>query len=171
MTTTKDVFDNQIEMEIDNQFLSPYYRPQRFSSPTGTPTDERYEMKVTDTGDKELVKTGKIERYKMIQEPLESCLIENIINRYNAGDETALNKRHPQYGDFSEIPDILDIRRIVGDSENTFNSLPIEVRNAFGHSVGRFISSIQNGTFDTVIQSIKPEPKPEPTPKQEDKKE
>ena len=79
-------------------------------------------------------------------------MIYNILDRYNAGDLTALNKVQGAYGDFTNTPTTLaEAQQKLIDAENLFMSLPLEVRKEFNHSTSEFLASIANGEIENKL--------------------
>lgn len=100
-----------------------------------------YSMAVDKNGHKELKETGKTNFYEKIQENAETCKIENILKRYQLGDESALNRYTPAWFDASEYPtNLAEAQQAIINLENIFSSLPIEIRKEYDHSAEKFIA-------------------------------
>lgn len=128
-----------------------------------------YKPHYSDTGALDLIEDQKIDVYEQIQSFKESCDIKTILARFAAGDESALNRRLPYFGDFSEMPNSLaGYLQLLADAENTFAQLPADVRANFNNSPSEFFSAIGSPDFDkrmgvSVHEGLDSEPvMPEP---------
>lgn len=120
-------------------FYTRYNLPVGAGVPTGDEYDKTYEMSFDKTGHKILTCSGKTNRYEKVQSHKEECLIENILSRATL-DPSVLNQRIGQYGDFTQMPKSLaEFQNMAINLENTFKSLPAEVRAKFDNSVDKFI--------------------------------
>lgn len=122
-----------------------------------------YKPHYSDSGALDLIEDQKIDVYEQIQSFKESCDIKTILARYAAGDESALNRRLPYFGDFSEMPTSLaGYLQLLADAENTFAQLPADIRANFNHSPAEFFASIGTDNFDkrmgvSVYESVEPD--------------
>lgn len=122
-----------------------------------------YKPYYSDTGALDLIEDQKIDVYEQIQSFKESCDIKTILARYAAGDENALNRRLPYYGDFSQMPTSLaGYLQLLADAENTFAQLPANIRSNFNNSPSEFFASIGSPDFDkrmgvSVHESVEPD--------------
>lgn len=101
-----------------------------------------------------------------IQSSKASCDIEQIIARYNAGDETVLNVNpNGMTGDLSIIPqNINDVEKIYRMSEiarDNYDKLPDAVKSAFG-SPENFFNAVLSNKAEDIVKSIKVEEKSSP---------
>lgn len=89
------------------EFVKPYDRDVgvNYVTPCGEKIVDTYSLVIDKkTGKEDLQVTGKTNIYEFIQKSLPETLIYNIIERYNNGDVTALDKIHGFYGDVTTMP-------------------------------------------------------------------
>lgn len=68
------------------------------------------------------------------------CDIRNIMNKYKkTGLISHVTSSFAQYGDFTNIPDFRDAMDIVINAQDSFDSLPAEIRNRFANDPGDFL--------------------------------
>lgn len=104
-----------------------------------------YAPKLNDTGDFDLVETGKIDLYGEIQSHRDSCDIYVLLNRYQNGDFEALSRVQGTYGDFTQMPKTFaEVLNAMIAGEQMFNSLPLEVRQKFDFSLEKFMLGMDN---------------------------
>lgn len=129
------------------QFRTQYDRIA-VNSNTGERFHPTYELQVDENGIHDLVETGKVDTYEMIQSYKDSVDIHNILERFANGDQTALNKNQPMFGDFTEMPKTMaEFQQTLADAEKMFMSLPVEKRALFNHSVSEFVASFGSRKF------------------------
>lgn len=99
----------------------------------------------------------------------EECNINNIMKRYEkTGVLKHVNLREPQYG-LVPATDFAEAMRIVTDAQETFNSLPSELRKRVGHSPEEFLRFYANSENAAELESyglhsVSPaEPEPAPS--------
>lgn len=142
------------------EFYSRNNLPATIPQPKCEKIVPTYGKKVLDNGTIKVVETGKTNIYEKIQASKDETLVYNILDRFNAGDVSALQQRKGQYGDFTQAPkSLVEAQQALIDAENYFYSLPIEVRKEFNHSVNEFLHSAGNGKLAERHQYFKaPEP-------------
>lgn len=129
------------------EFFSRNNLPATIPQPRCNKIVNEYKKEVQKNGSVKAVVTGKTNIYEKIQASKDDCLVYNILDRFNAGDVSVLNARHGEYGDFSEAPKSLaESQQRLIDAENYFNTLPLDVRNEFNHSVLDFLNSVGDGS-------------------------
>lgn len=118
------------------------HRPTTTAAPNGSPEEPEYTMCIDKNGHKYLKETGKTNTYKLIQESLEETKIENIMQRAEAGDLTALNIRNGEYLDITDMPNTLaEAQNFVIKASQEFDKLPLEIRKKFDMSPEKYIAS------------------------------
>ena len=70
---------------------------KRITSIPGDRFADTYSLKVQDSGEKTLEKTGKVDVYAKIQSYKDSCDINVILERFVNGDESALSANSPSF--------------------------------------------------------------------------
>lgn len=110
------------------------FAKKRFFTDPGSPIRTTYELKWSaKTGQQELFEKGKEDFQAEIQSHLESCDINVLIRRINAGETDLLTVNMGQYGDFTGLsmtPHELFQIRI--DAKNTWSNLSKEQQALFG---------------------------------------
>ena len=137
-------------------FYSRSNYPETIPCPKCEKTVPKFELKINkDTGRKELKENGRTDTYEIIQAAKEGTMIYNILERYQNGEIEVLNKTQGVYGDFTQMPRTLaEAQQTLIDAENTFKTLPLEVRKEFNHSTSEFLASMANGTYETVMRKF-----------------
>ena len=144
------------------EFYSRIKKPDTIPAPSGEKVVPTFSLRISkETGRQELVKTGTTDIYEKIQAAKEGTLIYNIIERFQNGDITALNKNKLCYGDTTIVPKTLaGMKQALIDAENNFNKLPLEVRKEFNHNVNEYLNAIDNGSINSRLEKfgVKQEP-------------
>lgn len=100
------------------------------------------------------------------QEFKEDCDINKIMRNYRAGTPiTHLNPVKPQYLDFSTPFEYQEALNSVIAAQDSFESLPSEVRDRFGDSTNKmleFLSNPENQEEAIKLGLADPPPEPEP---------
>ena len=122
------------------EFKTAYSDHLKIETNPGKETRNTYGYKVLKTGEKVLCITGEENIQETINSFYEDSLIENIMARAVAGD----NKVFMPNGIFEDttiIPhSLLDAQRKMTELENTWKTLPLEVRKEYDHSIEKFIA-------------------------------
>lgn len=86
-----------------------------------------------------------------IQDHKDECDINNIIARYNKTgyyvDPMKPGTTPPQWGDFSAVPDLMEVQNQLIEAEKAFMELPSELRRRFDNdplSLLEFLQSDEN---------------------------
>lgn len=126
----------------------------KFVSNSGTSIVKDYAYQVKD-GVKKLVIVGEHDIQPEIDSYADSCDINVIVQRFLAGDETALNQAQGFYADMKSLPKTYaEWHERYQECENFFNRLPVDVREKFNHSVTEFWSDFGSDHFIDAL-SIK----------------
>ena len=129
-------------------FYSAYNPCPTIPQPKCKKIVNEYKKVVQSNGSIKAEIVGKTNIYEKIQASKESSLVYNILKRFEMGDVNVLNARAGQYGDFTEAPKSLaESQQLLIDAENYFNSLPLDVRKEFDHSLGNFLNSVGDGSI------------------------
>lgn len=70
----------------------------------------------------------------------DECNINNIVPRYMAGDLTHVSTAMPQFGDFTQVPDLQGAFEQLAQAEALFMKIPAETRRKFDNDPGKLIS-------------------------------
>ena len=157
-------------------FKTAYGKRKRHYIEQGRKEANEYGYEINKAGMKELIKTGETNLYEKIQEALEETKIENIIKSVTNGD-TSMLRATGQYIDTTELPNnMIEARQAMQKLENTWLTLPTEIKNKYNNSVEEFIGKAGNTEWLVDMGMIKPkitktETKKETTEKKGDKEE
>lgn len=152
-------------------YYSREKRPERSYAPTGDGTEPKMEMKIDEFGHKELVQVGTTNLYDKIQLSADDCNIENILARAGQGDLTAFTGSKI-YADVTDAPkNLADAQRKIQAIQNEFNSLPIEVRAKYNHSVSEYVAAYGTEDWALNLGLIKKTEQAEPENKEPENKE
>lgn len=127
---------------------------ERFFAPSGSRTADIYkhEQKPEKLSDgtvvyrDELVKVGETDVYAKIQEARDDCDVYKILDRAACGDIVAMRKvqgaPESAYVDIRGIPkNIHEVKKQQDAAINNFQSLPEEIRAAFGNDPVEFVKA------------------------------
>lgn len=121
------------------------WRYKRFRSPSsevGSRVKVKYSSKYDKDGNIVLVEVGTEDVYDYIQSFAASVDINNIMQRFNGGDSSALLKVQGVYGDFSDVPDNWsDVLNVLNEGRLSFDRLPKDIKEQFGNDFYRYVSS------------------------------
>lgn len=131
---------------MDNKFRTMYHR-KRVRAKSGSREKDLFRPQLDEHGHLELVPDGKEDLYAQIQSHRDSVDIHIMLERYQAGDASVLQRAQGTFADLTEFPKTYaEMLNSVIAGENYFNALPIETRAKFGHSFHKWMSAI--GTED-----------------------
>ena len=127
---------------------------ERFFAPSGSRMADIYkhEQKAEKLSDgtvvyrDELVKIGETDVYAKIQEARDDCDVYKILDRAACGDITAMHKVQgaPEYAyiDTRGLPkNIHEVKKQQDTAVKKFQSLPEEIRAAFGNDPAEFVKA------------------------------
>lgn len=143
-------------MEKTKKVLNQFERTdKKYTCPTGTELDKKYEMTINEEGQKKLIQSGFTNRYEKVQSHAEECKIENILARATV-DPTILNQREGLYIDTVDMPKSLaEAQMLMQKIENEFNALPIEIRKEFNNSAEEYVAAYGNEKWAKAIGLVK----------------
>lgn len=94
-----------------------------------------------DDGQIDLVQTGVEDLQQYIDSFKDSCDISLMVQRYIAGDETALRNGNPVFMDLLGAPkNLAEAYQLNFRAEAAFNNLPVDVREKFGNNFYKFLA-------------------------------
>lgn len=121
-------------------FTTQFNGRRRIVQAPGNGEKLTYVPKLSDSGDFDLVESGKVDLYGEIQSHRDSCDIYVLLNRYQNGDLEALSRVQGSYGDFTQMPKTFaEALNAMIAGEQMFNSLPLEIRQKFDFSLEKFM--------------------------------
>lgn len=139
------------------EFRKAFDRNIGGACPSGEKIVPTYSLVVDkETGKTDLKATGKTNMYDFIQSSLNETLVYNVIERYNAGDVTALDKVSGFFGDVTTFPkNLAEAQQLLINAKKTFDSLPLEVRAKYNHSVSEFLSSVEKEANSAAVSEAR----------------
>ena len=130
------------------KFKTQYDARERTVTNPGDPIHITYAGHYDEKGRVVLEESGRENIYDQIQSYAESCDIHVLMNRYLNGDVSALSKAQGQFLDVTAFPKTYaEMLNFVNDMENSFMSLPAEVRSKFGNSFSEFLAASGSSDF------------------------
>lgn len=139
-------------------------RVRRFIN-SGERLKKEYMPKFDKDGNWQLVETGETDLYEYIQSHALSCDINVLMARYKNGELDVLQRVQGAYGDFTQMPETYaDMMNKVIEAENHFNSLPVEIREKFDHSVVKYMQSFGSPEWLDIMGLSKNDVVPAPAP-------
>lgn len=135
----------------------------------GTDVHQTYVGAYDDDGKVILVPDKVVNTYDKIQSYRDSCDLNLLLKRYLAGDESCLQRVQGVYGDFATMPtDYASLLNRVSDGHRLFDSLSVEVKQAFGNSYEQFIVAMGKPDFWQRLNAAAPKPFTGPTSESKD---
>ena len=102
---------------------------------SGDPEKILYSPEFDRNGVMTLKESGRENLYDFIQSHRDSVDLHKILDRFQSGDVSVLSRVQGSFGDFSQFPQTYaELLNQVIAGEQTFNSLPLDIREQFGHS-------------------------------------
>ena len=136
-------------------------------SVSGEKDRPNYKPQYNEAGAYELVEDGVFHSYDDIQAWLPTCDMGTIIERYiRTGDTELLNRRAAFYADTTDLPtNYAELHNMLQHADEVFMSLPVEVREEFGHNPAGFYSdgAKANEVISKYLKSKEEPPVPVPT--------
>lgn len=134
---------------------SRFNRPKTEFSPSSSGFAPVYEERIDSDGKKILVKTGEHNLNDFIQASLDSTLVYNILDRFQKGDVSVLEKVKSFYADVTTVPKtILETHNFMKSISKSFDILPADLKAKFDNSVDVFVSKLENGEFNKILGEI-----------------
>lgn len=138
------------EKEIKEKFLSPAgdrYRPV-------------YTPEIAADGQIELVQTGVEDLQQYIDSFKDSCDISVMVQRFLAGDETALRNGNPVFMDLLGAPkNLAEAYALNFRAQKAFENLPADIKNKFDNNFYRFLSEAGSDSWFNALKQPLPDVK------------
>lgn len=133
-------------------FLTAYSARPRVRCAPGSRTKVLYSPVFDKKGVMHLSESGVHNLYAEIQSHKDSVDIHVLLKRYAAGEVDVLSRVQGAYGDFTVAPrTFAEALNAMIAAEQYFLSLPVEVRDKYGHDFNRFIASMDSPDFAADI--------------------
>lgn len=123
----------------------------------GSRIEEIKAMKLDEFGNEEFYVKGKTNLYEKIQMFRDECDLEQILIRCTeTGDLSLINKVQPFYADLEDMPDnIFEAHRKIIEAQQTFNNMPLNIREEYGFDFNRFLADIGSNKWIQTFEKIK----------------
>lgn len=116
-------------------------KDEKFVCDSGSRYRDVYTPDLKKDGTIELVVTGKEDLWELYNSFADSCDINSLIERYDAGDVSALNRGNPVFLDLLGAPKSLaEAYQMNFRAEAAFEGLPAQIREKFDNSFMKFLS-------------------------------
>lgn len=117
----------------------------------GSPLKSDKILQIVD-GRYDLVEVGKSNLYNEIQSHKDSCDIYKLLERYQAGDLSALSKVAGQYMDITDAPTTLaEAYTFIGNAEKFFSKLPLKLREEYDFDPSKFVSDLGSDHCNSLL--------------------
>lgn len=124
-----------------------------------TPTGEPIRIKkgwIYEDGELVYKEKGITNVYEEIQAAAESVDLHAIMNRYENGDATALNKVQGMYIDAVDLPkNYAELYDAVSKADMVFETLPADIKSQFNNSAATFWKNYGEEEFDQIINTYR----------------
>lgn len=129
-------------------FRNKYANHPRIYCGGGSRERQHYQSRLDARGNLVLIPDGTINDYEAIQSHADSVDIHKILERFASGDVDVLSRMQGFYADFADVPSTYqEVLNAVIAGEETFNSLPVEIKDKFGHSFQRWMMAMGQPDF------------------------
>ena len=133
-----------------------YFKNDIESNP-GNPIHIIYAPVVDEKGNIELVEKGIENTDDIINSYQDSCDINLIIARVEAGDLSALNANKGTYGDFTNLPKTYaEVLQLQINSKRVYDDLPIDVKQKFNNDFNNFLATTGTDEWYEKMKDILP---------------
>lgn len=134
-------------------FYSRSNPPRTLVTPHGERMRDRKELHIDAFGNKRLRVVDRIDQYEVIQSFSEETKIENILNAYDRGDVSVLQKRQGAFFDAADMPSTLaEAYDVLRKAEACYNSLDPDDRASVG-SFSDFLNAAGNIDFSRLAEA------------------
>ena len=114
-----------------------------------------YSPSIDNEGRVSLEVTGKRNIPEFIDSFRDSCDINNIVARFNAGDVSALSRSQGAFFDATQVPHTYaEMLNTVINAEATFNQLPLEVRERFENNYVKWLSMMDDAEQFALMMGV-----------------
>ena len=114
---------------------------EKYVSDPGSRYRPIYTSEIMDDGTIELVQTGVEDLQEIYNSQRDTCEVSVLVQRYLAGDESALQRANPMFLDLLGAPQsLMEAYQIQHRAEQAFASLPVAIREKFDQDFGKFLA-------------------------------
>lgn len=127
---------------MGNNYVRTYGRRPFYANNVGD-RFSKVKKAVTEDGVRKLVVTGERDDYAVIQSYKDDCLIENIMRKFDAGDDTALHRVAAMYGDVTGFAmSTIEAHNLMERARNLYDNLNPSLTAEFGGTLQNFLQSL-----------------------------
>lgn len=128
------------------------------ASNPGSKIEDIVALRLTDTGEEEFYIKGKTNIYEKTQTFKDDCDLEKILMRCTeTGDLSLLNQKQPFYLDMEDMPEnIFEMHQKIRQAEETFNNLPLNIKEAYGFSFDKFMADFGSDNWYKLMNKEEP---------------
>lgn len=135
----------------DTYFFAKKARSSRHTSPTGSKIHVPMKWTVKD-GDYVYVKDAPINLFERIQAEADAVDLQAIIQRYESGDKSALDRVNTMYFDTIDLPtSYAQMFERVEDMKQIFDTMPLEIKSRFNNNPATFWKKTGTPEFDLIL--------------------
>nr|CDL65858.1 unnamed protein product [uncultured bacterium] len=139
------------------KFKTQFHSHARVFQRPGDPIKVVYSPRYDENGVLDLQPTGEENLYDFIQSHAQSTDIHVILDRFASGETDVLSQIQGFYADASDMPKTYaEVLNAVIAGEQTFDRLPVEIKQKFGNSFSTWLSSMDNPDFAERMGFPKP---------------
>lgn len=129
-------------------------RPSTYT-PGATGIAPVYNEIVDNYGRRTLKQTGVHDLNQFVQTSLPSTLVYNILDRFQQGDLSALQKTQGFYADVTAVPkSLFEAHRFLSSLEDRFDHLDKDLRAKYDFDFGKFVRSINDDDLSSLFVHI-----------------
>lgn len=135
-------------------FATAYNRKKVIPSPLGFSEAPIFEPQLVD-GELTLVQVGIDDVKGLIEASKEDCMISTIIDRFNRGDVSVLQRTQGFYGDVRNFPqNFQDVQNLLVKLRNEFDNLPSDLKLKFDGSFDNYVKEVANYTLEDFANTF-----------------
>lgn len=130
----------------------------KHTSPSGSPIQGILKWRFNEDGDFVRVLTEKRNLYDEIQAARDSVDLQRMLERYESGDETALNKVQGMYIDTKDMPkNYHELYASISLHNEVFDSMPVEIKEKYHNSPAEYWKAFGTKEFDETLNAFRAE--------------
>lgn len=144
------------------QFRTQFHDHARVRKYPGERVRVKYAPQYDSRGNLDLIPVGEEDLYDYIQSHADSVDIHVILDRFASGERDILSQVQGFYADFADMPSTYqEVLNAVIAGETTFNSLPVEIKERFGHNFANWLTAMDSPDFLERSGFASPAPPPQ----------
>lgn len=141
-------------MPIDPKFFPT---KEKYASEPGSRYRPVYTSQLNDDGTIELVQTGVEDLQEMYNSQRSQCDMNVLVERYLAGDVSALNRANPMFLDLLGAPQsLMEAYQLQFRAHEAFDTLPASVREKFDNDFNKFIAGAGSKEWFDALKMTDP---------------